>query len=58
MKKGKTVVAIIGLLLVLWCGILITDYVRCGSLKAPIFVIELEGHRTAAPELARGSDIR
>ena len=43
MKKGKTVVAIIGLLLVLWCGILITAYVRCGSLKAPIFVIELEG---------------
>ncbi len=41
--KGKTVLGIIGLLLVLWCGILITDYIRCGSLKAPIFVIAIEG---------------
>ena len=41
--KGKTVLGIIGLLLVLWCGILITDYIRCGSLKASIFVIAIEG---------------
>lgn len=29
-------------LLVLWCGMFITDYVRCGSLKEPIFVIAVE----------------
>lgn len=29
-------------LLVLWCGMFITDYVRCGSLKEPIFVVAVD----------------
>lgn len=41
MKKKTVKITVITLctLLVLWCGMFITDYVRCGSLKEPIFVV-------------------
>lgn len=40
-KKKSIKIAVIALctLLILWCAMFFTDYVRCGSLKEPIFVI-------------------
>ncbi len=38
-KKKKFFIIIIVSLIVLWLGIFTTDYTRCNSLKAPIFVV-------------------
>lgn len=40
MKKViKTVAAVLGVTLVLWCGMFVTDYVRIGNLKEPVFAV-------------------
>ncbi len=37
--KKKTVIIAISVLVILWCAVFVTDYVRCSSLKEPLFVI-------------------
>ena len=37
--KKKTVIIVISVLVILWCAVFVTDYVRCSSLKEPLFVI-------------------
>lgn len=49
MKKAAVIV--ISVLLVLWCGMFVTDYLRCASLKEPLFVIAEE---TAADDGGSG----
>lgn len=43
MKSKKRVIKIIQCIFVIciitWLGIFITDYIRCGSLKEPVFVV-------------------
>ena len=38
-KRTKTVLIIVGVLIVLWGAMFATDYIRCSSLKEPLFVI-------------------
>lgn len=33
----KTAVLVISVLFVLWCGMFVADYLRCTSLKEPLF---------------------
>ena len=35
----KRMLAIVCALLILWGGMFITDFIRCGSLKKPLFVV-------------------
>lgn len=38
-KAKKRAAVVIAALLVLWAAMFMTDYVRCSSLKAPLFVV-------------------
>ncbi len=38
-KRTKIILISIGVLLVVWFAMFVTDYMRCGSLKEPIFVV-------------------
>lgn len=41
MKKGtKIIIGVFAAVLALWLTMFSVDYVRCGSLKAPVFAIE------------------
>ena len=39
MKKKKTSIITVVVIFVLWSAVFTTDYIRCGNLKSPIFVI-------------------
>ncbi len=42
-KTAKRVIGVSAMLLVVWSGMFITDYNRCGHLDTPLFVFSVKG---------------
>lgn len=39
MRKRRTMTLVLLTAILAWCGIFVTDYIRCSSLRRPIFAV-------------------
>lgn len=59
MKKiGKIVLILVLVLILLWAAMAVTDFIRCGSLKQPLFTVPVETADDGGSGVYRGLGYR